>query len=329
MLRELLPAARINTGWIVRTSPNASLRAEASELGLPRLLVLLLGVHASYYGLWVLSWWLLGSMVFQGRLAAGWLLPWCLVLVSLIPFRILVTSVGGKLVVRGSALLKRRLLFNSLQLDPDQIRRFGSGQLLGRVLEAETLDQMALGGGVLSITALVELIFAGLVLSQGVAGIAHVMLLFAILIMTALIVAAHYRRRERWTDQRATLTDDLVERMAGHRTRLAQQPPDEWNEEEDWILAQYFESSVGLDRTSQWLNVLVPRGWFLFAIGALAPAVIYGQPTAIGLGISIGGILMGYGAFRDLAEGSERLAAAALDCGGLSMNCLEARRKME
>ena len=86
-------------------------------------------------------------------------------------------------------------------------------------------------------------------------------------------------------------SDDLVERMAGHRTRLAQQSPDDWNKEEDWMLAKYFESSVGLDRTSQSLNVLVPRGWFLLAIGALAPAVVYGQPTTIGLGIAIGGIL--------------------------------------
>ena len=79
----------------------------------------------------------------------------------------LVTSLGGQLGVRTSALLKRRLLFGVLGLETEQVHRRGAGQLLGRVLETEVLDGMALSGGFLALTASLELIVAGIVLGFG------------------------------------------------------------------------------------------------------------------------------------------------------------------
>jgi hypothetical protein len=46
-------------------------------------------VHAVQYGLWILSWWLLGRGALAGRLDRGWLLAWILLLLTLVPLRIL------------------------------------------------------------------------------------------------------------------------------------------------------------------------------------------------------------------------------------------------
>jgi ATP-binding cassette subfamily B protein len=108
------------------------------------------------------------------------------------------------------------------------------------------------------------------------------------------------------------MTNDLVERMQGHRTRLAQEPREHWNQEEDRVLDDYLGLSVSLDRTLQLLKVLVPRGWFIIGLLGLGPVFVFGNPSTEGLGIAIGGILIAYSALRNLVEGLERLAAAAI-----------------
>lgn len=312
LLGELLSSSRIAAGWMIRPTPAADLATQARELHLPRLLGLLLAAHTVHYGLWILSWWLLGSMTLRGHLDPGWMLAWGLILVSLIPFRILVTYAGGLVAVRGSALLKRRLLFGALRLQPDQVRRLGAGHLLGRVAEAEVLDSMALSGGFHTLTALIELVLALVVLGFGAGGAIHILILAALLVTLFVLARRHLRRRRSWTDHRFAMTNDLVERMAGHRTRLAQEPRDRWNDEEDQALESYLGLSTNLDRTVQWLKVLVPRGWLIAGLLGLAPAFIYGDPSAATLGIGIGGILIAYGALRNLVEGLEQLAAATI-----------------
>ena len=57
------------------------------------------------------------------------------------------------------------------------------------------------------------------------------------------------------------MTHALVERMVGHRTRLAQESPSSWHAGEDQELAAYLALSRRLDRTTAWLTALIPRGW--------------------------------------------------------------------
>ncbi|MHC4461860.1 MAG: ATP-binding cassette domain-containing protein [Planctomycetota bacterium] len=312
LMQQLLASDRIAGGWLIRVSPSAGFLTQARELHLLRLLGSLLAAHTIYFGLWIVSWWLLGSMILQGHLDFGWLLAWILVLITLIPFRILVTYIGGLLGVRGGALLKRLLLFRALKLEPDQVRRQGPGQLLGRVLEAEVLDSMALTGGFLSFTAVIELLLAGVVLGCGAGGVGHILLLVVAVLAALLLGRRHYRRRRQWTDRRLGMTDDLVERMEGHRTRLAQEPRQRWNREEDGMLESYLGLSAGLDRTIQSFKVLIPRGWFMAGMLGLAPVFVFAGPSPASLGIALGGILIAYSALRTLTEGLERVAAAAI-----------------
>src|SRR6185312_4220761 len=117
----------------------------------------------------------------------------------------------------------------------------------GRVLESEVVETMAVTGGFLGLTALVELILAGAVLGSGAGSGAHVLLLLGTTAVTTLLVLRLYRRRHRWAAERLNLTNDLVERMVGHRTRLAQEARRDWNEGEDEALARYLGVSADLD----------------------------------------------------------------------------------
>ncbi len=312
LLRELLSERRIGGCWLIRPAGGTALKAHAREFRLLGLLTTLVAAHALHYLLWILSWWLLGQGALAGRLDRGWLLAWGLVLASLIPFRLLVSYAGGLLSVRAGATLKRRLLFAAFRLDPDEVRHLGAGQWLGRVLECEVLEQMAITGGFLALTALIELALSGVVLALGAGGWLHLLLLGLWMAVTAWIALRYYRRRSEWTQTRLTMTNDLVEGMVGHRTRLAQEARARWNEGEDEALDHYYGLSRALDRDALILQAAVPRGWFIAGVLGLLPAFVAGGHSAALLAVGLGGVLLAFQAFKDLAEGLERILASAL-----------------
>ena len=312
VLRQLLVTARVGGCWLIRPAPSRGFLAQAREAHLPGLLFTLVGAHTCEYGLWILSWWLLGWMTLNGRLEFGWLMAWLLLLLTLIPCRLLTTSTSGRLAIQAGALLKRRLLFGALRLEPDEIRHLGIGQLLGRVLESAAIESVALGGGLLALTALIELVLAGFVLGAGAGSWGHVALLVGMTVVASCLGLGYYRRQRRWTDERLQLTNDLVERMVGHRTRLAQETRAHWNDGEDQALERYLAVSRGLDQRGVSFQVFVPRGWLIAGLLGLAPAFILGGRSTTALAVGVGGILLAFGAFRTLVEGLDRLTAAAI-----------------
>src|SRR5262249_25577648 len=87
VLRQLVGPARVGGCWLPRPMAAGGFQAQAREARLLRLLLTLLGAHALAYGLWLLSWGLLGWGALQGRLDPGWLLAWLLLLLTALPFR--------------------------------------------------------------------------------------------------------------------------------------------------------------------------------------------------------------------------------------------------
>src|SRR5262249_50768014 len=177
LLGELLRPRRIDAGWIVRSSASAPWQTQAREFGLWGDLWRFVAGHFAFYGLWVAAWYLLGAALLTGRADFGWFTAWALMLATLVPLKILATASGGRFAVRASLFLRRRLLHGALALDPDQVRTMGTGQLLGRVLETQVLDTIALTGGLLTATSVLELLFAGGILAAGAAGVVHIVLL--------------------------------------------------------------------------------------------------------------------------------------------------------
>ena len=108
------------------------------------------------------------------------------------------------------------------------------------------------------------------------------------------------------------MTNDLVEGMVGHRTRLAQEARAHWNEGEDEALDRYYDVSRALDRDALVLQAVVPRGWFIAGVLGLLPAFLAGGHSAALLAVGLGGVLLAFQAFKHLAEGLERLLASVL-----------------
>jgi ATP-binding cassette subfamily B protein len=312
LLRQRLSTARLRGCWLLRFPADAPFWRQLRQAGVFQRLLALLSVYTGQYGLWLLSWWLLGQGALQGRLDRGWLLAWALLLCTLIPLRMLVTWLQGAIAIGAGGLLKGRLLAGVLRLDPEEMRHQGAGQLLGGVIEAEAVEALALNGGVLGLVASIELSMALVLFGTVPGGGFLVLLLLGWGGLTGLLGWRYMRQRQHWTAARLGLTHELVERMVGHRTRLAQEAPAHWHDGEDQALARYLELARGMDRTTAVLLALVPRGWMLLGILGVAPAFLTGTIAPATLAVHLGGILLAAAAYKKLATGLWHLAGAVI-----------------
>jgi ATP-binding cassette subfamily B protein len=312
ILRERLSDAWIGNCWLVRPPLRQNFSQQARVAKLPGQFVLFLLSYFAYYTLWILSWWLVGKGALAGRLDPGWLIAWLLLLLTLIPFRALVTWFEGLVAIKIGAIIKQKLLAGALQLDPDKIRHQGAGQLFSRVAESEALETLSLNGGFTGLLAVIELFLAILVLAAGPAPVIHIP---SLLIWTAFIILLGWyflRARERWTNSRLGITHDLVERMVGHRTRIVQEPSERWHEVEDKELESYLERCINMDRKGIVPMALAARGWMVIGLLGLAPSFIGGQNSPALLAVGLGGILLAYRALLKLTSSLSLLAGAVI-----------------
>ena len=225
MLHERLSAERLGGCWLLRLPAGASFWQQLRQAHLPRRLLGLLGAYAAQYLCWLLAWWLVGQGALQGRLDPAWLVAWGLLLLTLLPLRLWSTWMQGRCAIGIGGLLKPRLLAGALRLAPEEIRHQGAGQFLGRVFESEAVEALALSGGMLGLLAVIEVLLAALVLGAGAGGGLQVGLLLGWLGLAGGLGWHYLRQRRDWTAARLTMTHALIERLVGHRTRLAQEAP--------------------------------------------------------------------------------------------------------
>ncbi len=87
--------------WLVRSGITAEgFAGLARPLGLRRLLTLYSLAQIMVTVFWLGSWALLGWLTLNGRLDAGWLSAWLLLLGALVPFRALAAGSGGLFSIR-------------------------------------------------------------------------------------------------------------------------------------------------------------------------------------------------------------------------------------
>ena len=308
--RDRLRREDLDGVWLVRADPASGFAGQVAQAGLWRRLAALGGAHAAEYVCWILAWWLVGLAAMQGRMDRGWLIAWALLLLTMVPLRVTATWLQGTIAIAAGAILKQRLLVGALRLEPDDINREGAGHLLGRVMESEAVESLALGGGFLALVSLIELLLAAVVLAVGASGAFAVVLLAGWTTLVGWMGWRYALRNRGWAALRLRLTHDLVERMIGHRTRLVQERADRWHDGEDDELAHYTEASAEMDRGAAWLAAIGARGWLLLALAALTPAFLDGSATPASLAIGIGGTLLAYRAFRRLSGGVWQVAEA-------------------
>lgn len=312
MLKERLSQWSIGDCWLLRSKPGDDFTTQARRARLPHYLAVFVSAHFIEYLLWILSWWLIGRGVLEGRLEWGWLLAWALILLTMLPFRLLATWHQGLIAVTAGSLLKKRLLQGALRLKPDEIRHQGAGHHLGRVIESEAVESLALSGGLLTLAGAIELAVATTVLALGAGGVLHLVAFCGWLGLASLLGWRYFVLRRRWTQSRLGITHEMIECMVGHRTRLAQQSAERVHEDEDPALSRYVELSRKMDRVAVWIRVL-PRGWVALGLIGLAPAFISATPGGLApLAVGLGGVLLVEGALYRLVLGFSSLTDAGI-----------------
>jgi ATP-binding cassette subfamily B protein len=285
--------------------------ARFAEAGGVSVLVTSIALYLFTFGLYIASWWLIGSAAMEGHLSRGWLLAWAIMLLTFVVCRGAAIWGAGRLAVHVGGLTRERLLGGILRLSSDTVRARGVGSLLGVVLDADALDALARTGGPTLLADVAQCLCGALVLLAGAAPIAHAVLLLFWLLAAAFLVRRLYRRVLAWADARLALTDDLVETMVGYRTMVAQVPPEKRHLGEDRVVDDYARKEAAMDREMARLAVLIPRGWLVVAIAALAPSFAATRGGTPLVAVSLGGILLIYLALRRVAlETGPGLAAA-------------------
>jgi len=303
ILREQLGSVPIGGCWLLRLSPGDDFLKQIRYARLPRQLLIILG--ASFIGqlLMLLEWWLVGRGALEGHFEWAWLSAWALLLFTAIPVQLFNVWTENLLSLNLGSLFKQRLLYGILQLEPNEIRHQGSGQFLGQVMEAASLESLALGGGLMALVAVLELFIAVSVLAIGAGGIFHALLLLGWLALTGWLCWYYYLYSDQWVTIYREMTNDLVERMVGHRTRLAQEAPEHWHDDEDQFMERYLHYSKRVDRFNVAIRAIVGRGWMIVGLLGVFYTFITAPAASAALTISLGGILLASQALSHFVTG--------------------------
>ncbi len=312
MLRQRLGATRVRGCWLLRMDPGDALGRHLRHAGLARRLARMLAVQLGLYALGGVGWYILGRGALAGTLDRAWLAGWALVLLTTVPLQLAGAWQGSFLALEAGAIFKQRLLAGAVRLDPEVVRHQGAGGLLGRVIESSAVEASALSGATASIAAAPSVVISVAALGLGPGGVVSAVA-YALWVLFGVALALRYgAARRAWTLSRVAMTNDLVERMVGHRTRLAQESPARWHDGEDKALARYLDASRALDRAQALLTVLVPRGWTLLGVALLAPALAASASTAASLAVGVGAVLLSGSALRSVTGGLVSLLAAGI-----------------
>lgn len=312
LLAERLGAVPVRGAWLLRQDPGDDFVPQLRQAGVLRRLGAMLATQLGLYALAGLAWAILGRSALQGTLDRAWLLGWALALVTTIPLQLLVAWNGGRLALDVGTLFKQRLLVGAIRLDPETVRHEGAGAMLGRVIESSAVEANALTGATTSIAAVPELALAAGTLALGVGGPLQAAVYVGWVLFGVAVAARYSAVRRRWTVGRVAMTNDMVERMVGHRTRAAQERPERWHDGEDKALEQYIDASASLDRAQAVLTVLLPRGWTLLGVASLAPALTTAGASPLALAVGVGAVLFAGHALRSVTGGLVSLLSAGI-----------------
>src|SRR5678815_5920131 len=118
---------------------------------------------------------------------------WIAVVACAVPLRLVEVWWQGLFSIRVGTLLKQQLLAGILKLTPDEIRLDGIGRHFGRVAESEVVEQLTLGGALLAVLSLVDLLLAAIILLLGAGGWLHVAVLAAWMLVAFALAWRHYK----------------------------------------------------------------------------------------------------------------------------------------
>jgi ATP-binding cassette, subfamily B, bacterial len=312
MLREHLALQSVCDCWLLRDAPGSSFWGQLRQARMPRKVLWMLLVFTGLYVAEIAGWGLIGQITLNGHLDMGWLAGWALLLFTLIPLRLLGGWLDSSFALDVGRMVKTRLLAGILQMDLDVVRRQGAGQLLSRVMESQALESLALNGGMGVLVAVLELGIAAAVLAGGAGGQWHLLLLAGWLLLTLALSWRFFQRLRHWTLMRLDMTHALVERMVGHRTRLAQERPGRRDGQDDLAMRDYLDASRAMDTAMVPAAAVMPRGWMVVGLLGLLPSFVSGTASSGALAVALGGMLLANRALSGISGGLSALSRAAV-----------------
>ncbi len=303
LLREYLSVARLGGCWMLRLPPSASFVRQLFRARFPRKLVGLVCATLIERLLILLASFLLGKTLLQGRVDVNDFQLWALLLLTVVPVHLTSLQLKNRLSLDFGMLLRNRLLYGILRLAPKEIRHQGSGYFVGTVQEIEQLEAMGMSTAFMAVTSFLEVLLAVVVLMLGAGGLLHGMLLLLWTGAILLLGWVYYLRMRDWLLHSRVMTCDLVERMVGHRTRLAQEQPEQLHEKEDQLLSRYSILSERLDSIEVIMKSAAGRrGWLpVSLLGTLTLFVSSGVGVSM-LAVSLGGTLLAALALDQLVQ---------------------------
>ena len=306
LLAEQLGAAHLRGGWMLRRAPSASVWQHVRDYGIPGPVAAAAVIALLQQVLLIVTWAILGQTILTGRWEWVWLWAWALAVFSAIPLQAMLGLSESLVATRLGALFKERLLHGILQLQPEAMRHEGVGQFLGRVLDADAVEVLSISTAFAMLLAVMQLgvavplfVVAGGSWPHGLA--------VAVAVLALLLGAwADWRVRRPWFTAYREMTNDVAERMIGHRTRLAQEDRTHWHVEEDQGLERHEYLSQQLDRAQVWVAA-IPRAWMVASVSLIAYRWLGQSASPVQVAILIGASLLVSRAFDTLVAGYQSL----------------------
>ncbi len=297
-VRQMILAHQLNTtrvahGWILRLAPGVSGWQHLRHARVVPLTTLILGVSLLQQFLTIATWGILGGDALSGQGHFDWarLWAWALLVLTGIPLQMLTARASARLGTNVGSAFKTTLLSGALKLNPEEIRHEGTGQFLSRILDASTVEYGAIGNALAFIFAVLQIFTALSVLALGVGGWLSVGMLGGFILGALALGWESWRTYDQFIVAYRAMTNHLVERMVGYRTRIVQMDAAQWHAEEDVELARYTEFNERQARLNNWISVL-PRAWMIAGIASVAWAIVAQTAPATQIAISLGGVML-------------------------------------
>jgi ATP-binding cassette subfamily B protein len=300
-------------GWKLRPAAQRPFLEQLRLYRVPAQVVALMACNIGQYLCSILGGLELVRGALAGRVDFGWLLAWGLFLLTAVTLQIGNSWLSTGIVLETAKLLKRRLFVGAMQSEADDdTRRDGLGRLLGRVLEGTALENAVINGAIQSVLATGTLAVSFALLLLGTHGPLLSGLLFAWCAVLTMIGVAYARRLSRWIDARMDITNSLIEKMLGHRTRIAQLPRSRQHQGEDQELEAYLGISERLDHVVSRYVAIAPNLWLIAGLAILLPGFLHPGADPSPVALSVAGVLVAQSALQTLLGGVHQIAGLVM-----------------
>lgn len=262
--------------------------------GLVSTSVRLLALSALQTSITLVAAFTLGSALVDGAIDVARIIGWALLAASLVPVQYLMVLGVGELSLEFATVVKKRLMEGALRIPQEHLRVRGAGNQTARLNEASTVEQLNVSQVLQVLSPLGQLCGGLVLLGSGALPVAFSALWLVFAIAAGVLGIGFFRGYRQCYEYRSKLTQDLVEKTVGHRTRAVQSDVTEWHTAEDRLLHEYGTALGRLHRMAAGTE-LYGRAWFTLCLGLISATFIVGDATPLLFSTAVGTYLCSLG----------------------------------